>query len=110
MPLVLGVNVTHDACAALLRDGETVLAVEEERLSRVKHHFGMPLAAIELCLAEAGIGMADLPHAALYMDPALWLRSFGMHFVRGLPRSLAFAGRRPALWRSFLGVERRFRR
>jgi carbamoyltransferase len=108
-PLVLGVNVTHDGCAALVRGGEVVLAVEEERLSRVKHHFGVPLGAIRLCLEEAGVSAADLPHAALYMDPALWLRSFGGYFLRSLPGSLAFAGRRPALWRSFLGVERRFR-
>lgn len=109
MPLVLGVNVTHDACAVLLRDGAIVLAVEEERVSRVKHHFGMPVGAIGLCLEAAGAAIGDVEHAALYMDPALWLRSYGAHFLRRLPGSLAFAGRRPALWRSFLGVERRFR-
>ena len=45
--LVLGINSTHDAAAALLRDGEIVMALEEERLSRVKHHFGIPRRAIE---------------------------------------------------------------
>ncbi|MCG3134294.1 MAG: Decarbamoylnovobiocin carbamoyltransferase [Planctomycetes bacterium] len=110
MPLVLGFNCTHDACAVLLRDGEVVLAVEEERLSRVKHHFGMPLRAIRACLDEAGVSIGDVEHAALYMEPGLWLRSFGFHFARNLPGSLAFTGRKPALWKSFLGVERRFRR
>lgn len=109
MPLVLGVNTTHDACATLLRDGEIVLAVEEERLSRVKHHFGIPVRAVEACLREAGATIDDLDHVALYMDPRLWLRSYGLHFLRHLPASLAFTRREPALWRSFLGAERQFR-
>ncbi|MCE9637346.1 MAG: carbamoyltransferase [Planctomycetes bacterium] len=110
MPLVLGVNTTHDACAALVRDGEIVFAVEEERLSRVKHHFGLPTRAIRSCIEAAGVSIDEIEHVAFYMDPALWLRSYGLHFLRGLPQTLAFTARKPALWRSFLGVERSFRR
>ena len=109
MTLVLGFNATHDASAALRRDGEIVMAVEEERLSRVKHHFGLPIRSVAACAEAAGVRAADIEHAALYMDPMLWLRSFGFYFLRGLPASFAFTGRRPALWRSFLGVERQFR-
>jgi carbamoyltransferase len=110
MPVhVLGFNCTHDAAAVLLRDGVPVAAIEEERLSRVKHHFGMPVRAVARCLAEGGIGIEAVDHAAFYMDAGLWLRFFGTWFLRNLPRSLAFTKREPALWRSFLGVERRFR-
>jgi carbamoyltransferase len=70
----------------------------------------LPLRAIELCLVSAGLSIGDLPHVAFYMDPGLWLRSYGAHFLRHLPGSLAFTRRRPALWRSFLGVERSLRR
>lgn len=110
MTFVLGVNTTHDACAALVGDGAIVLAVEEERLSRVKHHFGIPVRAVSACMAAAGLDIRELEHVAFYMDPSLWLRSFGFHFVRGLPKSLAFTKREPALWKSFLGAERTFRR
>jgi carbamoyltransferase len=111
MPVhVLGFNATHDAAAVLLRDGVPVCAVEEERLSRVKHHFGMPERAVAACLAEGGIGIDAVDHVAFYMDAGLWLRFFGGWFLRGLPGSLAYTKRKPALWRSFLGVERRFRR
>ncbi len=109
-PLVLGFNSTHDAAAAIVRGGEVVLAVEEERLSRVKHHFGLPLRAMELCLEAAETSWSTLPHVAFYMNPALWLRSYGWHFLRHLPRSASYLGRKPALWESFLGIERRFRR
>ena len=109
MTRVLGLNSTHDAAAALVEDGRIVLAVEEERLSRVKHHFGMPERAMAACLDAAGTSFADLEHAAFYMNPSLWLRSYGWHFVKNLPGSTRYLGRKPPLWQSFLGVERRFR-
>jgi len=111
MPVhVLGFNCTHDAAAVLLRDGVPVAAIEEERLSRVKHHFGMPERAVAACLEAGGIRMADVDHVAFYMDAGLWLRSYGTWFLRKLPASLRFTKRKPALWKAFLGVERRFRR
>ncbi len=109
-PLVLGFNCTHDAAASLVRGGDIVMAVEEERLSRVKHHFGMPHLAMERCLEAAQTDWRNLEHVAFYMDPLLWLRSSGLHFVRNLPRSASYLGRKPALWESFLGVQRRFRK
>ena len=40
---ILGLNAFHgDASAALLRDGQLVAALEEERLNRVKHWAGFP--------------------------------------------------------------------
>ena len=62
---VLGINALfHDPAAALVIDGETVAAAEEERFSRRKHgHRPVPFAAWELpelaarwCLREAGLG------------------------------------------------------
>ena len=41
--IILGINAYHgDVSAALLRDGELVAAVEEERFRRVKHWAGFP--------------------------------------------------------------------
>jgi len=50
----------HDAAAVLIRDGEVVAAVEEERLNRVKHSNLFPARAIRYCLAQAGITLEDL--------------------------------------------------
>jgi len=42
--IILGINAYHgDVSAVLLRDGELVAAVEEERFRRVKHWAGFPL-------------------------------------------------------------------
>ncbi|MHC4821225.1 MAG: carbamoyltransferase N-terminal domain-containing protein, partial [Planctomycetota bacterium] len=107
---ILGFNATHDAAAVLLRDGVPVAAVEEERLSRVKHHFGMPEKAIACVLDEGGLTMDDVDHVAFYMDSFLWLSFFGSYFLLHLPGSLRYTARKPALWKSFLGIERRFRK
>ena len=50
--LILGINAYHgDVAAALLRDGELVAAVEEERFRRIKHYAGFPRDAIRSCRA-----------------------------------------------------------
>ncbi len=61
MNIILGVNAYHaDASACLLRNGELVAAVEEERFKRIKHWAGLPIEAIRYCLSEAGISMRDV--------------------------------------------------
>lgn len=53
----------------MICDGELVAAAEEERFSRVKHHSGFPYNAVQYCLDQAGITMADVEHVALYWKP-----------------------------------------
>lgn len=52
---VLGINSAHDASACLLIDGKPVVAIAEERLSRVKHHEGFPYQAVDYCLRASGL-------------------------------------------------------
>src|SRR3954449_1884261 len=77
---VLGVNaVFHDPAAALVVDGVTVAAAEEERFSRRKHgKTPVPFSTWELpelsaawCLEEAGIAPDELDAVAYSYDPAL---------------------------------------
>ncbi|MDQ4143633.1 MAG: carbamoyltransferase, partial [Actinomycetota bacterium] len=58
-----------DAAATLIRDGQVIAAVEEERFSRVKHHPGFPYRALQYCLDEGGITIAEVDHVALYWKP-----------------------------------------
>ena len=66
---ILGLTTMGDSAATLLCDGEVVAAVEEERFSRQKHHIGFPYQAVEYCLAEAGIKIADVDHVSHYWKP-----------------------------------------
>ena len=76
----LGINaVYHDSAATLVRDGVVLAAAEDERFTHVKHAkrpvpfstWQLPFAAIEYCLREAGIALADIDHVAYSYDPAL---------------------------------------
>jgi carbamoyltransferase len=67
---ILGISALyHDSAAALLRDGDLVAAVQEERFSRIKfdHHF--PIQSIQYCLREAGISASDLDYVVFYEKP-----------------------------------------
>lgn len=60
MAVVLGIWDGHDAGAALLIDGRTVAAVNEERLSRRKLDIDFPRQSIAACLQLGGITAADV--------------------------------------------------
>ncbi len=92
---ILGINAYHaDASAVLLKDGGIVAAVEEERLSRVKHAAGFPALAIQYCLQRAGIqiqdvahiGIAQIPNAHLINDITFVLHNRLMFSHQGLDR------------------------
>lgn len=107
---VLGFNSTHDASVALVRDGRVLWAVEEERLSRRKHHYGFPDLAIPFVLDAEGIETDAVDHLAFYWNPWSGLFSFGLHFLRHLPRSWHYAKAQPGIWRDFTGLPRRMKR
>lgn len=51
----LALSVSHNSSAALMRDGEIIVAVCEERSRRKKNYIGYPKNAINYCLKKAGI-------------------------------------------------------
>lgn len=68
--IVVGINAYHgDVSAVLLRDGELVAAVEEERFRRVKHWAGFPHESIRTCLKMAGVTPVAVDHFAISRDP-----------------------------------------
>jgi carbamoyltransferase len=84
---ILGISALyHDAAAALLVDGRPVAAAQEERFTRKKHDEGFPLRAIDYCLREGRLTLADLDAVAFYDKPFL-------KFERLLSTYLAFAPR-----------------
>jgi carbamoyltransferase len=77
---VLGINaVFHDPAAALVVDGVTVAAAEEERFTRRKHGkrpvpfstWELPEQSARWCLSRAGLSAEDLDAVAYSYDPAL---------------------------------------
>jgi len=89
---ILGISAFyHDSAAAIVRDGRIVAAAQEERFSRRKHDARFPRQAIEYCLSEESVSLADLDYVVFYDKPFL-------KFERLLETYLAFA---PRGFRSF---------
>jgi len=89
---ILGISAFyHDSAAALIRDGEIVAAVQEERFSRKKHDAGFPRNAVAWCLAEEDVRLDQVDYVVFYDKPFL-------KFERLLETYLAFA---PRGFRSF---------
>ncbi len=84
--VILGINAYHgDVSAVLLRDGQLVAALEEERFRRVKHWAGFPTLAIRRCLEIAGITGADVDHVAISRDPKANLVKKGLFTLKNRP-------------------------
>ena len=58
---ILGINAYHgDSSACLIKDGEILAAVEEERFNRIKHWSGFPEQAIKFCLNKSNIDINEI--------------------------------------------------
>lgn len=90
---ILGISAYyHDSAACLVRDGEVIAAVQEERFTRIKHDSAFPNHAISYCINEAGITPHQVDYIVFYDKPFL-------KFERLLETYLAFA---PKGLRSFI--------
>ena len=69
MSIILGINAFHaGAAAALVVNGEPVVAIAEERLNRVKYYAGFPALSIQRCIEYAGLTFSDIDAVAIGRD------------------------------------------
>ena len=86
---ILGFNCfAHDAAAAIVRDGDMLGLVEEERFLRKKHVGEFPRHSIRWCCDIAGVEPEDLDHIVFYWDPKLGFRQRVGHVLKYFPRSI----------------------
>jgi carbamoyltransferase len=92
---ILGISAYyHDSAAALISDGNITAAAQEERFTRKKHDASFPANAIEYCLNEAKIDLAEVEYVVFYDKPLI-------KFERILETYLSYA---PRGFRSFLAA------
>lgn len=75
---ILGINESHCASAALLKDGLILACAQEERFTRIKNQAGFPKNAIEFCLRQTSISWDDIDlivYGAKNPAAAIWLRT-----------------------------------
>src|SRR5438105_521985 len=87
--VILGINAYHgDASAALVRDGQLVAAVEEERFNRFKHCAGFPVESVKYCLKAAGISLENVNHVGISRDPSANLHKKVLYAATRAAKSL----------------------
>jgi len=79
----------HDSAAAVLKDGNVIAAVEEERFSRLKFDDGFPKQAIDWCLKEVGISAKNIDSIAFYDKPVLKFERLLDNYIAVAPRGLS---------------------
>lgn len=78
----------HDSAAAIVRDGQLLGLVEEERFVQKKHVADFPVHAIRWCCEIAGLDPSELDHIVYYWAPKLARLRRAWHLLRYFPKSL----------------------
>ena len=76
----------HDSAAVLIRDGEIISAVQEERFSRKKHDSRFPLNAIKYCLKSNNLDLKDIKKIVYYEKPLLTFERLLETYIAVAPR------------------------
>lgn len=93
--ILLGLATMGTSAACLIRDGEIVAAIEEERLTRIKNDGAFPLRAIAECLRLGGVSLAEVDVVSVY-----WRRWRVVTRIRGtLAKAAASAEARASIRR-----------
>ncbi len=76
----------HDSAAVLIKDGEIISAVQEERFSRVKHDSGFPINSIKYCLQTEQIDLNSVDSIIYYEKPFLTFKRLIETYLGVSPR------------------------
>jgi carbamoyltransferase len=96
---ILGISAFyHDSAACLIKDGEIIAAVQEERFTRKKHDPSFPINAIEYCLKEGKIKKNQIDYIAFYDKPRLKFERILKTFLAYTPRGYSSFLKAIPLW------------
>lgn len=69
---ILGISAHfHDAACCIIHGGKLITAIQEERLTRIKHDPATPIRAYRACLAQAELDVTDIDCVGYYESPTL---------------------------------------
>ena len=86
---ILGISAFyHDSAAALIKNGEIISAVQEERFSRKKHDSRFPINAIKYCLKNSNINLRSVSKIVYYEKPFLTFERLLETYLAVAPRGM----------------------
>ena len=85
MKIILGINANHaDSSACIIKDNKLIVAVEEERINRLKHYSGYPIKSIKECLNVAKLSSEEITDIAFNTKPSSNLIPKTIFFLKNL--------------------------
>jgi carbamoyltransferase len=92
---ILGLNDSNSA-AAIIKNGQLIAAVREERFDRIKFSDSYPTKAVNYCLQQAGVDMKEVDHVVFAWNPGHELepqdsaaaQRYHKHFLHYVPNNL----------------------
>lgn len=73
----------HDSSVSLIKDGDIIAAVEEERFNRCKHSGKLPVEAMRYCFFAAGTNLAQVDKFVFNVDEAGVDQSLKQAYCKG---------------------------
>ena len=99
MNYILGISAFyHDSAACILKDGEIIVAVQEERFTRKKHDSSYPQNAIEFVLKYSNLKLSEVDQIVFFEKPFLKFERLLETYVAFAPKGFASFRKAMPLW------------
>ena len=99
MSYILGISAFyHDSSAAIIKNGEILGAVQEERFTRKKHDFSFPKQSITYLLNSIKIKLSDVDNIIFYEKPFVKFERLLETYLAFAPRGFSSFAKSMPLW------------
>lgn len=96
---ILGLSAFyHDSAVCLVKNGEIKAAIQEERLTRIKHDSCFPSRAIIECLSICNLHFSDIDFVIFYDKPYLKFERLLETYIAMAPRGVKSFAKSMPLW------------
>ncbi len=87
---ILGISCFyHDSAASLIKDGEIINCVQEERFTRKKHDSNFPSNCVKYILEENKIGLNDIDYVVFYEKPFIKFERLIETYLHYVPKGFS---------------------
>jgi carbamoyltransferase len=99
MTYILGLSAYyHDSSAALIKDGEVICAVQEERFTRIKHDSDFPTECVRYILKNFKIELSEIEFVTFYDKPFLKFERLIETYVATAPYAYSSFNKAIPIW------------
>ncbi len=99
MTNILGISAFyHDSAACLIKDGEIIGAIQEERFTRIKHDESFPKNSIKYLLDESNLKLNELDEIIFYEKPFIKFERIIETYLSEAPFGFKFFFKSLPIW------------